>query len=95
MPNTFVETITAPEVERHSWMARLRMLTDPPDALVSTIAWHSGDGTITCVNVWDTPDAVGDFYLERVRAVIEADGEPANKPERRGEPVAVYVRHES
>ena len=53
-----------------------------------------GDGTITNVNVWDSPAAVGEFYLERVRAIVEADGEPEHKPIRHGEPVHVYVRCE-
>jgi hypothetical protein len=44
------------------------------------------------VNLWDTPKAVADFYLERVASIVEAEGEPANKPKRHGEPLAVYLR---
>jgi hypothetical protein len=90
----FVETITQPTAEWRYWTGRLRMLDDPPAALVASIAWEPGDGTITNVNVWDSPAAVGDFYLERVRAIVEADGEPEHKPIRHGEPVHVYVRCE-
>lgn len=67
-------------------------MSDPPEALVVSVAWDSGDGTVTSVNVWDTPGAISDFYIERALPLIEADGEPANKPKRHGEPVAVYIR---
>jgi len=43
-------------------------------------------------NVWDTPSAVADFFVERVEAVIEAEGPPPHKPVRHGSPVAVYIR---
>ena len=52
----------------------------------------AGDDQVTGVNVWDTPEAVADFYVERVRPIIEQDGEPANKPQRHGEPLAFYLR---
>ena len=90
----FVETITQPAAEWRHWIGQLRLLDDPPTALVASIAWEPGDGTITNVNVWDSPEAVGDFYLERVAAIVEADGEPEDKPIRHGEPVHVYVRCE-
>jgi len=66
--------------------------TDPPEALAATIVWESGDGQVTSLNVWDTPGAVADFYMERVRPLVEAEGEPSNKPQRHGEPVAFYRR---
>jgi hypothetical protein len=88
----FVETITQPAAEWRHWTGQLRLLDDPPAALVASIAWEPGDGTITNVNVWDSPGAVGDFYLERVAAIVEADGEPEDKPIRHGEPVHVHVR---
>ena len=88
----FVETITAPRDEWERWQERLRLLTEPPDALVAAIAWLDSDGQVTSVNVWDTPDAVADFYMERVRAIVEAEGEQANKPQRHGQPLAVYIR---
>ena len=90
----FVETITQPADEWRYWTGRLRVVDDPPAALVASIAWARDDGTITNVQVWDSPAAVGDFYLERVRAVVESDGEPEHKPSRHGEPVHVYVRCE-
>jgi hypothetical protein len=40
----------------------------------------------------DTPAAVADFYVERVEAVVDAEGPPPHKPVRHGSPVAVYVR---
>ncbi len=46
------------EAEWREWTAKLRLLTEPPDELVASIAWDSGDGTITSGNVWDTPVAV-------------------------------------
>jgi hypothetical protein len=88
----FVETITAPRAEWQRWTERLRLLTDPPPALVSSIAWASDADTVTNVNVWDTPSAVADFYVQRVEPVIAADGPPLHKPARHGSPVAVYIR---
>ena len=88
----FVETITAPRDEWEQWTARIRFLTEPPAALVASIAWLGKDGQVTSLNVWDSPQAVGDFYMERVGPIVQAEGEPLNKPERHGEPIAVYVR---
>jgi hypothetical protein len=88
----FVETITAPRAEWERWTDRLRIFADPPPALVSSVAWASGPDTVTNVNVWDTPAAIADFYVERVEAVIESDGAPSHKPARHGEPLAVYMR---
>jgi hypothetical protein len=88
----FCETITAPREEWERWTERLRVTSEPPAALVVSIAWLGKDGLVTSVNVWDSPQAVGDFYMERVGPIVQAEGEPANKPERHGEPLAVYVR---
>jgi hypothetical protein len=88
----FVETITAPREEWESWTERLRVHSEPPDALVASIAWSAEEGMVTSVNVWDTPEAVADFYIERVGPIAQAEGEPANKPKRHGKPIAVYIR---
>lgn len=80
---------------RPEWEHRhelLRLVADPPEALVASIAWDSGTGQVTAVHVWDSPDAVADFFIERVQAVIEAEGPPTNKPQRHGEPLAFYMR---
>jgi hypothetical protein len=90
-PGVFVERVTAPREEFERWDARLRMVTDPPPALVASIAWES-DGEVTCINVWDSPEAIADFFLERVQPVVEAEGPPANKPRRLGHAVRAYVR---
>src|SRR2546430_1777862 len=76
----------------HGLHERLRLSADPPEALIATIAWDSGDGEVTGVNVWETPGAIADFFLERVRPFLEAEGEPPNKPQRHGEPLAFYLR---
>lgn len=68
------------------------MLDDPPDALVALIAWESSDGQVTQVHVWDNPRAIADFFMEHVLPIIEAEGEPANKPKRHGEPLAFFSR---
>jgi hypothetical protein len=60
--------------------------------LVVSIAWDSGDGQVTGINVWETAGAIADFYMERVRPFVEAEGEPTNKPQRHGEPLAFYLR---
>ena len=88
----FCETITAPRDAWERWTDRLRITSDPPAALVASIAWAGADGQVTAVNVWDTPEAVAEFYMERVRAFVEAEGEPANAPQRHGQPLAVYIR---
>jgi hypothetical protein len=88
----FVETIVLPRSEWERGQERLRYTTDPPEALVASIAWDSGDGQVTGVNVWDTAGAIADFYMERVRPLVEAEGEPTNKPQRHGEPLAFYLR---
>jgi hypothetical protein len=64
----------------------------PPSALVATVAWEAGGGMITSVNVWDNPSAVGDFFVERVQPVIEAEGPSDYEPVRHGNAVATYFR---
>jgi len=88
----FVETIVLPRKEWERWHESLRLSTDPPEALIATIAWDSGDGEVTGVNVWETPRAIADFFMERVGPLVEAEGEPSAKPQRRGEPLAFYLR---
>ena len=75
-------------LEREASIAR----GPPPAGLVASIAWDSADGNVTSLNVWDTPEAVADFYVARVGAVVESEGMPANTPQRHGEPIAVYLR---
>jgi hypothetical protein len=67
-------------------------LADPPPALVAAIAWNSGEGQVTSLNVWETPEAVADFFMERVRPIVEVEGEPENKPQRHGAPILAYFR---
>jgi hypothetical protein len=88
----FVETITAPREEWERWTERLRVVSEPPDALVASIAWVGADGQVTSVNLWDSPEAVSDFYIERVNAIVQAEGAPANTPQRHGQPLTVYIR---
>jgi hypothetical protein len=88
----FVETIVLPRSEWERWQERLRLSSDPPEDLIASIVWDSGDGEVTGVNLWESPAAIADFFMERVRPFVEAEGEPTNKPQRRGEPVAVYLR---
>ena len=88
----FVETVTAPRELWQQWTISLRLFSEPPPALVATVAWDVGDGMITSVNVWDNPSAVGDFFVERVQPVIEAEGPPDYKPVRHGNAVATYFR---
>jgi len=88
----FVETITAPAQEFHAWNERLRLLSDPPAALVASIAWNAGEGQVSGVNVWETAEAVADFFVERVHPLVEAEGKPATTPARHGEAVAMYLR---
>ena len=89
----FVETITQPRADWDDWSEKLQMHSDPPAALAASIAWEHGSGLVTQVNVWDAPGAVADFYMERVLPLVQAEGgEPKHKPQRHGEPVAMYVR---
>jgi hypothetical protein len=59
----FLETIVQPRGEWERWTQRLRLLTEPPEALVAMIAWDSGDGEVTEVNVWETPGAIAGFFM--------------------------------
>jgi hypothetical protein len=88
----FVETITTPRDEWEHWNERLRMLTEPPAALIASITWQTQDGNVTSLNVWETPEAVADFFIERVRPFVEVEGSPETTPTRHGEPIAVYLR---
>jgi hypothetical protein len=88
----FVETITSPRSEWEAWNQRLGMLADPPEALVAAIAWDTGDGNVTAVNVWDSADAIGEFFVARVHPLLPELGEPTAKPARHGPPIAVYLR---
>lgn len=90
--SVFVETLTAPRDEWERWKERVRMLADPPEALVASIAWDAGDGKVSSVNVWDSPAAVGEFFVTRVHPVLQELGEPSAKPTRHGVPLAVYIR---
>jgi hypothetical protein len=87
----FVERVTAPRAESDAWDERLRLVSDPPSALVASFSWDT-DGEVTTINVWDSPDAIADFYIERVHAVVEEHGPPVNKPERLGPALRTYVR---
>jgi hypothetical protein len=88
----FVETVDLPRREWERWHEFLRYSTDPPAALVATIVWDTGNGRVTGVNLWDAPEAIADFYLERVVPIVAVEGEPTEKPQRHGEPLAFYVR---
>jgi len=88
----FIETVTAPRAQWQHWTQLLQLYTDPPPALVSSVAWASDAETITSVNVWDTPAAIADFYEQRVAAVIATQGPPQHKPVRHGPPVAIHIR---
>ena len=46
-PGMFIETIVLPRREWERWHERLRFLDDPPEALIASIAWDSGDGEVT------------------------------------------------
>ena len=82
----FVETVTAPREEWERWTENL-------ETLVAAVAWVGVDGLVTALIVWDSAEAVGAFYVERVHAIVQAQGgEPPNRPERHGEPIAVYIR---
>lgn len=88
----FVERITLPRAEWEEWTGRLRLLTEPPAALVASFAWRTGDDTITSINVWDSPSDIADFFLCRAQPVIETEGPPSRKPERLGDAIAAYIR---
>ena len=88
----FVETVTAPRELWEQWSTRVRLYSDPPPALVATVAWDAGGGMITSLNVWDDPSAIADFFLDRIQPLIEAEGPPDYKPVRHGNAIATYFR---
>jgi len=87
--------MSSPRPEWEQWAKRLRMIEDPPSALVASIAWDAGDGMVTAVNVWDSAEAVGEFYVARIQGTLQELGEPSAKPVRHGSPLAVYIRDAS
>ena len=87
----FVERVTAPRAEFDEWEDRLRLVSDPPSGLVASFSWEA-DGEVTTINVWDSPDAIADFFVNRIHAIVEEHGPPANKPERLGPALRAYVR---
>jgi hypothetical protein len=89
----FVETVTVPRAEWELFAERLRLLSDPPGALIATIAWDAGEGLVTALNLWDSPAAVADFYVTRVHQTLQELPEPTAKPSRHGPPIAVYFRN--
>jgi len=38
------------------------------------------------------PHSTCSDYLERVRPIVEVEGEPKHKPQPHGEPLAIYLR---
>jgi hypothetical protein len=88
----FVETVTAPRELWEQWSTRLRLFSEPPAALVASIAWDAGDDMITSLNVWDDPSAIAEFFVDRIQPVIEVVGTPDYKPVRHGNAVATYFR---
>jgi hypothetical protein len=90
----FVETITADSDEWVRWQDGLQLASHPPASLIATIAWESGNDTVTAVNVWESAEAIADFFIERVQPMLAAGGEPASKPVRHGQPLAFYVRQD-
>ena len=88
----FAETITSSREEYQQFSQGMRLTSDPPAALVLSVDWDAGDGLVKVLNVWDSGDAVSDFYLERVHALIQEHGEPTGKPWRHGQPLEVHVR---
>ena len=88
----FVETITSARDEWESFSQGTRLTSDPPSALVLSVAWDVGEGRVSVLNVWESADAISDFYVERTHSLIQQRGEPADKPKRHGEPLEVFVR---
>jgi hypothetical protein len=54
----FIETIVLPRREWERWHEGLRLVDDPPEALIASIAWDSGDGKVTGINVWGDANAI-------------------------------------
>ena len=88
----FVETIVAPREEWESFADRVRLFSEPPAALMASVAWDAGEGRVMQVMIWDEPSAVAEFFIERVMPVVEMHGPPSSKPVRHGAPVASYFR---
>jgi hypothetical protein len=88
----FVETITLPRPEWETWTDSLNLSADPQSALVASVTWDSGDRNVTALNVWDSAEAIGDFYMARVKEIVQQEGVPSNRPKRHGEPIVFYVR---
>ena len=57
----FVETITSSRELWETMTGRTRLISEPPESLVVSVAWDDGEGRVTVLNVWETPDAIADF----------------------------------
>ena len=90
----FVERVTLPRAEWEEWTGRLRLLTEPPAALVASFAWQSEDDTVTSINVWDSAADIADFFVDRAQPIVETEGPPSGKPERLGDAISAYFRSE-
>ena len=72
----FVESITSSREEWQRFSQGVRLASDPPEALVLSVSWDAGEDRVTVLNVWDTAEAVADFYVDRVHTLIQQHGEP-------------------
>lgn len=88
----FIETITQETDDWYEWSRLIRLTEDSPDALVASFAGASNDGTMTGVNVWESPGAISDFYVGRLLPIIQERGEPDARRQRHGAAMAAYVR---
>jgi len=89
----FVHTITGTRAEFESSHQLLGIAEDPPDALLASIAFASGDDEVTIVNVWETPGDLAQFFVDRIAprtggAGLNGDNTP------RGEPLFFWTRGE-
>ena len=87
----FVQTVISSRAEFDEAHRLLDIAADPPDTLLAAIAFSSGEDEVTLVNVWESPAAVAEFFVERIHSRTEGKGlSGQNIP--RGEPVFFWTR---
>lgn len=90
----YVDIVTSKRSELEVIDAETGLLSDPPDALLACIAWEAENpDEVTVLQVWQTPDARGDFAFEKVMPLAQA-GKVVSNPKRL-KPLKVFIRGSS
>jgi hypothetical protein len=89
----FVQTVTSTRAEYEAALRLLEFDTNPPATLVATVAFSSGDDEVTLVNVWESPGAMAEFFVERIAPHTGGESmEGGGETTPRGAPLLFWAR---